>query len=161
MSNRQISILMGFLPGIYMSLVVFNNLFDYNSNFVFLSNVASMTQVFSGETNRWRAVTVPSVHHLMYISVITWEFCTALVLLYGSIQMWKQRAADRTVFLASKKFVLLGLSMGVILWFTAFITVAGEWFLMWQSTQWNGSHTAFFLSGIFLLFLILQRTGEE
>lgn len=161
MNSRQINLLLGLLPGLYMSLVVFNNVFDYNSNFVFLSNVASMSEVFSGEANRWRAVTLPLLHHLMYIMVILWEFLTASLLLYGTYVMWRNRSSAPAVFRSSKKYVLLGLCMGVTLWFTAFITIAGEWFLMWQSTKWNGSHTAFFLSGIFLLLLLAQWNVDE
>jgi predicted small integral membrane protein len=161
MNSRQINILLAALPGVYMSLVVFNNVFDYNSNYVFLSNVASMSEVFSGEANRWRSVSSPMLHHIMYIMVIIWEFLTAAILLYGTIHMWQRRSADREIFRASKKYVFLGLSMGVTLWFTAFITIAGEWFLMWQSTKWNGSHTAFFLSGIFLLLLLVQWNVDE
>lgn len=161
MNNRHISILMAFLPGVYMLLVVFNNVFDYQSNFIFLGNVASMTEVFSGDVNRWRAIQVPVLHHVIYSLVIGWELLTACLLVYGTLQMWKHRLAAKPFFHSSKKFVLLGLCMGIVLWFTAFITVAGEWFLMWQSSKWNGSHTAFFLSGIFLLFLLHQRTAED
>jgi predicted small integral membrane protein len=28
-------------------------------------------------------------------------------------------------------------------WFTAFLSVGAEWFLMWQSHTWNGQDAAF------------------
>jgi predicted small integral membrane protein len=42
----------------------------------------------------------------------------------------------------------------------AFLTVGGEWFLMWQSHTWNGQDAAFrmFASlGIILIYLILPE----
>ena len=55
------------------------------------------------------------------------------------------------------------LTLGICLWFTGFITVGGEWFLMWQSETWNGQQAAFRLVvilGIVLLYLI-QPDGRE
>jgi predicted small integral membrane protein len=52
--------------------------------------------------------------------------------------------------------------LGIILWFSGFITIGGEWFLMWQSDVWNGQQAAFRLVviiGITLLYLI-QPDGE-
>ena len=44
----------------------------------------------------------------------------------------------------------------MLLWFLAFITVGGEWFLMWQSSKWNGLGPAlrmFTVMGVVLLYL--------
>jgi predicted small integral membrane protein len=41
-------------------------------------------------------------------------------------------------------------------WLVAFLVVGGEWFLMWQSKNWNGQDAAFrmfAIIGIALLFL--------
>jgi len=40
-------------------------------------------------------------------------------------------------------------------WLVAFLTVGGEWFLMWQS-KWNGQEAAsrmFLVMGVILLFV--------
>ena len=41
-------------------------------------------------------------------------------------------------FNAAKQYVVIGVGLGFLLWFTGFMVVGGEWFLMWQSKQWNG-----------------------
>ncbi|MDP4252068.1 MAG: DUF2165 family protein, partial [Bacteroidota bacterium] len=64
-------------------------------------------------------------------------------------------------FKKSGKLLRLGLFLGVILWFTVFVTVGGEWFLMWQSKIWNGQNIAFMLTIVFLLFLIYQHQPDD
>jgi predicted small integral membrane protein len=47
----------------------------------------------------------------------------------------------------------------MLLWFTAFVTMGGEWFLMWQSKTWNGEEAAFRLfvcEGIVLVLMMLR-----
>ena len=46
----------------------------------------------------------------------------------------------------------------------AFLSVGGEWFLMWQSKNWNGQDAAFRMFtviGIVLLFLVQQDVEEQ
>lgn len=30
-----------------------------------------------------------------------------------------------------------------MVWFSGFMVIGGEWFVMWQSPQWNGQQAAF------------------
>ena len=48
------------------------------------------------------------------------------------------------------------------MWLVAFLTVGGEWFLMWQSKSWNGQEAAFrmfTIVGIVLLLLVQREPG--
>ena len=47
------------------------------------------------------------------------------------------------MFNAAKPYVVIGVGLGFLLWFTGFMVVGGEWFLMWQSKTWNGQQAAF------------------
>jgi len=55
----------------------------------------------------------------------------------------------------------MGIAMGILLWFVFFIIIGGEWFLMWQSKNWNGQANAFFLTISFLLFLIYLNQPDR
>jgi predicted small integral membrane protein len=47
------------------------------------------------------------------------------------------------------------------MWFVVFLSVGGEWFLMWQSKLWNGQDAAFRMFtviGIVLLFVAQPET---
>ena len=49
------------------------------------------------------------------------------------------------------------------MWLVAFLSVGGEWFLMWQSKSWNGQDAAFRMFTVIgiVLLLVLQREHED
>jgi predicted small integral membrane protein len=161
MNTRQIRISISVAFTGYMMLVCFNNITDYGSNFEFVSKVSAMEDVFSREKTGWRAIQNNTLHHVMYISVILVELAVAALLMLGSIKMINNYKATATEFNASKKLTITGLASAMLLFFVFFITIAGEWFLMWQSEQWNAQQTAFSLTTIFLLALIFMNQDEK
>jgi predicted small integral membrane protein len=65
------------------------------------------------------------------------------------------------VFAHAKRISILGLTLASLMWLVAFLTVGGEWFLMWQSKMWNGQEVAvrmFTVIGIVLLLVALPDT---
>lgn len=153
--------LLGLVIAIYMLLVCFNNLTDYNTNFVFLSKVTAMEDLISKDANSWRSVNTMWLHHVMYWSVIGLELTITLFLWRGVVAMFRSRKMERQVFEASKSHLLTGLTLGVVLWIGMFICIAGEWFLMWQSEKWNAQATAFSLGIVFLLIRLNIAQKED
>ncbi|HVZ24486.1 MAG TPA: DUF2165 domain-containing protein [Sediminibacterium sp.] len=153
MSSRLIKTIFGFSVGLYMTIVCFNNLTDFDSNFQFVRMVSGMQDVFSNAHTGWRSIHSDILHRIMYLFIITIELTIACLTILGSFKMVFRLSSAPAAFQQSKKLLLTGLAIGVLLWFVMFITIGGEWFLMWQSKIWNGQSTAFFLSTCFLLFL--------
>lgn len=122
--------------------------------------VAKMDDTFSKERNGWRSVNSILIHNILFIIIITWEFLISVFLLLGGIKMINKLKSDAVEFKNAKKYTALGLSLGVVLWFTVFIAIGGEWFLMWQSKNWNAQGTAFLLTCCFLLFLIHHKQED-
>ena len=120
-----------------------------------------MEDVFSGEKNAWRSIRSPLFQHVMYLFIIAWEVMITILIFVGVVRMLGNLKAGEMAFKKSGTYLKTGLCMGVMLWFTFFVSVGGEWFLMWQSKTWNGQLTAFLLSICFLLFLIHQHLPEE
>ena len=161
MNNRRIKIFFGISIGLYMLLVCINNITDYGANFQFVSKVTGMEDIFSREKNGWRAINSPALQHVFYLFIIAWEILITGLVALGVARMLRMLRAETTHFRESGKVLRTGLFLGVILWFTAFVSVGGEWFLMWQSKIWNGQHTAFMLTIVFLLFLIYQHQPDD
>ncbi|MDP4129700.1 MAG: DUF2165 domain-containing protein [Bacteroidota bacterium] len=161
MNNRLIKIIFGIAIGLYMLLVCINNVTDYGANFQFVSKVTGMEDIFSREKNGWRAVDSRSLQHLFYLFIIVWELLITGLVALGVVRMLRALRMEASEFKKSGKLLRLGLFLGVILWFTVFVTVGGEWFLMWQSKIWNGQNTAFMLTIVFLLFLIYQHQPDD
>ncbi|SFM36685.1 DUF2165 family protein [Rugamonas rubra] len=155
MTTRITKILLVWMVALFALLVVFNNLTDYNSNYQFVSHVLSMDTTFPGNQGMWRAITTPAFHHAAYALIILSEAVVAVLCLRGGLLLFQARG-DAAQFNRAKGGAVLGLAAGVVLWFTGFITIGGEWFLMWQSHIWNGQDSAFrfvVILGVVLIFV--------
>ncbi len=159
--NRTIKICLSGLVVLYLFIVCFNNIFDYGANFQFVTHVTSMDEIFSRQKNGWRALESSWVHHMIYVIIIIFELTTLVMIALGTIGMLKARRSDFTTFKRAGRFTTYGLTMGITLWFGAFLTIGGEWFLMWQTKSWNAQNNAFMLTMIFLLLLIHHQTDEK
>ncbi|MGV8711342.1 MAG: DUF2165 family protein, partial [Nitrosomonas sp.] len=78
----------------------------------------------------------------------------------GSFHLY-QNIQQPIAFNQSKKFAILGLTLGLLLWFTGFMTIGGEWFLMWQSDVANGQQAAFRLVMIMSAALIYLTQHDD
>jgi predicted small integral membrane protein len=142
--------------GLYLALVVFNNLTDYGSNHAFVQHVLAMDTTFPGNAGMWRAIRAPWAVHAFYVSIILWEALACALIAAGAWRMWRARTAPASAFARAKQLAIAGLALNMLQWLVAFIAVGGEWFLMWQSGTWNGSEVAgrmFMVAGVTLLFV--------
>ncbi len=141
---------------LFLAIVAYNNVVDYGSNLEFVRHVLSMDSTFSGNQLKGRALTQPWIHHTFYAGIIAWEWVGAISIGCGAWSLWRARKASSADFARSKSLAVAALTANLLLWFTAFLTVGGEWFAMWQSQVWNGQTAAFRMFaciGIILLFL--------
>ena len=143
---------------LYYTLVVFNNLTDFGSNYEFIRHVLSMDTTIPGNHGMWRALTSPTVHLAFYWLIITWEFVTMLLAWWGLVHLVRALRKPANLFNAAKRVALAALTLSLLMWLVAFLDVGGEWFLMWQSHVWNGQEEAFRMFVIvgFVLLLLLQ-----
>ena len=57
----------------FATLVAFDNITDYGTNFVFVQHVLSMDTIFPSSTIGYRAITSPALHHAAYALIIAAE----------------------------------------------------------------------------------------
>ena len=109
-----------------------------------------------------RAIRSPAIHLAFYIGIILWETLSALLGWAGAIALFRARHASPAAFAAAKRTGTLALTTGLLLWLFAFTTIGGEWFLMWQSRDWNGQQAAFrmFTTEALILILLLSPEAE-
>ena len=160
MANRWIKIGLVLSAGLFSTIIAFNNITDYYSNFHFVSHVLSMDDTFPDNRGMWRAITNKNIHHFFYWVIILTEVAVAALLLFSGFKLWKYRK-EPTAFQQAKGWAVIGLGLGIILWFTGFIAIGGEWFLMWQSQNWNGQQSAFRIAALFGIFLIYLNQPES
>ncbi len=146
---------------LFFTLVVFNNTTDYESNFEYVRHVLSMDDTFKNNAAMWRAWRYPAVHHLFYMGIILWEAICAVACTAGAYCLLKAADAAAPVFVRAKIMATVGITLSLLLWLVAFLTIGGEWFLMWQSQTWNGQAAAFRMFAIEALVLIFLWQKEE
>lgn len=143
MTIRYAKMILTLMLAAFAALVAFNNMTDYGSNFAFVQHVLSMDTIFPGSTAMYRAITTPWLWHAAYGLIIVGEAMTAVLLACGALVLWRARQASGRQFNAAKRVAIVGFTAGLLVWFFGFMVIGGEWFLMWQSHQWNGQEAAF------------------
>jgi predicted small integral membrane protein len=146
------------------SLVVFNNLTDFDSNYQFVRHVLSMDSTFPGNRGMWRALPSPAMHLAFYITIIAWEIVTTVLLWWGVANLLRALRRPATQFNAARRIAILALTVSLLMWLVAFLSVGAEWFLMWQSHSWNGQEAAFrnfAVVALVLLFLVQPETDGQ
>jgi predicted small integral membrane protein len=146
---------------LYYTLVVLNNTTDYASNFQFIRHVLMMDSTFPNNSAMWRAINSPAIHTLFYISIITWEALTMILCWWGGIKLARNLKAPAATFHQAKNIAITGLTLSLLMWFVAFLTIGAEWFLMWQSQTWNGQEAAFRMFAVVGIVLLLLVQNDE
>jgi predicted small integral membrane protein len=148
----------------FYTLVVFNNLTDYNSNYQFVHHVLLMDSTFPGNHGMWRAIHPLWIHTAFYDSIISWEVVSMLLIWAGTVRLLRAIGKTATAFQSAKRLAIAGLTVGMLMWLGAFLTIGGEWFLMWQSRTWNGQDAAFrmfLVEGVILLLLLTPEVEDH
>jgi predicted small integral membrane protein len=149
---------------LFYTLVVFNNLTDFDSNYQFVHHVLSMDSTFPGNRGMWRALPSPAMQLAFYISIIAWEIVTTVLLWWGVASLLRALRGSVAVFQAAKRLPVMALTLSMLMWLVAFLSVGAEWFLMWQSHTWNGQEAAFRMFtvvGLVLLILLQSETETQ
>lgn len=158
MTIRVSKALLLFALGFYYTLVVFNNTNDYNSNLTFVRHVLLMDTTFPGNRGMWRAIHAPAVPFIFFATIVCWEIVTGVLLWWGGFRLIRKLDASAAEFNVAKKLGVVALTLSLLMWLSAFLSVGSEWFLMWQSKEWSGQSGAqhmFTIAGIILLYLIM------
>jgi predicted small integral membrane protein len=157
---RTLKAAMVFAVGLWALLIAADNIFDYQSNWLFVQHVLSMDTVFPGNALKWRAITSPTLQTAGYWAIIATEWVMNVLCLGGAWLLWCARRRSDT-FVAAKPLAACGLVLIFLLYFVGFVVVGGEWFCMWQSQIWNGQAKAVMFLTCAMLVLIVLLIPEE
>ncbi|MCG6940209.1 MAG: DUF2165 domain-containing protein [Thiohalocapsa sp.] len=159
-SIRAAKALLVLSMGFFALLAGIGNVMAPGANLSFVRHVLAMDTVFPDNPLRWRAITSPVLHQSAFWGIVAVELAVAALCLWGGARLLLDAAAPALRFNAAKAPAVAGLTLGILLWFTGFIVIGGEWFLMWQSQEWNGIEAAFrFTACLFLTLLFV--VGED
>lgn len=146
----------------FLTLVTFDNLTDYGTNFAFVQHVLAMDTIFPTSEIGYRAVTNPTLHYVAYALIIATQAVAAALCWIGVIRLLCHIRHEAVDFNRSKDIIVAGLTIAFLLYQFGFVTIGGEWFGMWMSQQWNGVPSAFrFLITIIAVLIFVSLPDSE
>jgi len=163
MTLRAAKLSLVFAVALFYTFVVFNNLTDYNTNYQFVRHVLMMDSSAPGNLGMWRALNRPAWHTAFYVGIITWESVVMALCWFGGWRLARAFSAPAAAFDQAKRVSIAALTLALLMWLVAFLSVGGEWFLMWQSKTWNGQDAAFRMFAVIgiVLLLVAQHDTDE
>jgi predicted small integral membrane protein len=163
MTTRWAKVLLLAGIAVYYTFVVIGNLTDFDSNYQFVRHVLLMDSTFPGNHGIWRAIHSPGLHLAFYWTIIIWEIASMVLTWWGVARLLRALRLPAIEFIARKRMAIAALSLSLLMWLVAFIDVGGEWFMMWQSSTWNGQAQAFRMFAIisFVMLLLLQPDTDS
>ncbi len=161
MSIRTSQILLLSLLALYTFMVFINNILDPQANLIFVEMILSMEDVFPDSPQAWRGIEHPILQRVAFGLIIGTEFFTSVCCSYGVYHMICARKMSEEKFTLAKKWGVLGIMLGIVLWFGGFVIVGGEWFLSWQSEHFSGVELGLRNAIFFLGVLIVMGFRES
>ncbi|MFG3280671.1 DUF2165 domain-containing protein [Streptomyces sp. NPDC048111] len=149
---------------LYMALVAFGNITDFDTNRQFVQHVLAMDTTFKDPDLMWRAITSRALQDIAYVLIIIWESVAALVLVVASVGWARGLRGGAAGPARARRLATVGLVMVLLLFGAGFIAVGGEWFAMWQSKSWNGLDAAarnFMMAGVVLVIVHLPGANSR
>src|SRR5258708_17490288 len=125
MTLRTIKLLLVFGAAIIYSLIVFNNVTDYGSNYEFVRHVLMMDSTFPENRGMWRAINTPLLHTAFYLSIIAWETITMLLCWWGGFRMAQALRGSAAAFHLAKRLSIIALSLSLLMWLVSFLALGG------------------------------------
>lgn len=156
---RAVKVIMVGCLAVFALLVAFDDLTDYDTNYLFGQHVLSMDALKAGRL--YRRINSPAVRQAGYAPIIAGEALTGAASTGAAIALLRRLRVDARCFNRARRFVLIGGASGFLLWFFGFRAVGGEWFQMWQSPNWNDQELAFRFYMTILTVLIFSQSARR
>ena len=107
----------------------------------------------------YRSISSPSLWGGGLCLIIAGEGATALGFAGAAALLLRHLRSPAASFNRAKGLTAVAAGLGFIVWFFGFVVIGGEWFQMWQSSQWNGQQAAFrfYLTILAVLIFVMQK----
>lgn len=134
-------ILMAYIS-LFGLLVMYGNFTDYATNYEYVGHILSMDTAQKSESTSYRAITSPLLHHRIYWLIITLEVTYTVFCVMGTYHLLRNINASAKAFHEAKKCSIIGLMIGLFIYYVCLQVVGAEWFNMDKSHTWNAKDWA-------------------
>jgi predicted small integral membrane protein len=133
---KLIKIFLASAVGVMLLLAAVNNVIMYQGGIGVVGGAAGMETTFQDPLAMWRAISSPALIWVLFASIVVGELVAGLVCARGALSMWLGRD-NPDAYEAGKRQATIGLGIAAAMYSWVFLTVANEWFMMWQSQDIN------------------------
>ncbi|MFY9332075.1 MAG: DUF2165 domain-containing protein [Candidatus Nanopelagicales bacterium] len=158
----------------YYLVVGFDNITNptnpNGSNWPFVQGVLSGDGVPADSGFEWRFIDATWFQAAGYVMIMTLETVTGILLLIGGL-LGLRRSGATVSWGKAQRWTYAGGTVGLTVFFFGFITVGGNWFIMYLNSKWNGLAPAFqnsVMTALTMIFVTavligsqMARDGEE
>lgn len=137
----------------YYLVVAFDNVTNPASNWAFIQGVISGDGVPADSGFAWRFTEATWFQVAVYVAVIAGEGVAGVLLAVGAVRGWRSRA-EAGAWGESQVPTVVGAGLGLGVFFLGFITIGGNWWVMYLNDDWNGLTPAFQNSVMTVLTLL-------
>ena len=106
-------------------------------------------------------ISSPAIIWIVFFSIMITELAVGILGFWGLANMIKMRSASSDEFHQSKNKILMGASIGMLLWYGAFVVIGELYFQFWQTEAGLGSAQGAFRYGticaVLYLFISLKN----
>ncbi len=142
-----------------LTLAVLGNLTMPHTGYAAVGTAMGMQTTYRNPHAMWRAIQNPVLIWAAFGLIVLSEATSAALSWLAAARLWRSRG-EKQQFNAAKSTAYLGLGVAACLYFIAFLVIAQEYFLMWQSTKLNVLQDAFRLFASALLIALWLGTDD-
>ena len=154
---RLVPLLILLGTGVMAALAVLNNLTAPGANLAFVQHIMTMDTTNMDEGTQWREIRSPVLHRMAFVTILVMEGAVTVLSLVGSYFLAVNIGAPAEVWESAKLFGYLGFIVALAVWFLIFQVVGTEWFVSWQSENWNAIRDSTRINLVTLAGIILLR----
>ena len=142
------------------SLIIFNSITNYDSNYLFFSHDLVKDVALPGGSSMWGAMDTWVGHTAVYVGIILWQLLILLLCWWGGLRLANALGRSALEFQQAKRLAKVGLTLGLLMWLLAVMSAGNEWSAMWRSRSWNGHEGTFGMFVLFAVALLLLTSSE-
>ena len=139
------------------AIVCLNNITAPGANLRFVEHIMTMDTTNMDAGTQWREVRSAALHRAAFVAILVCEGAVTLLGLVGSYFLAVNLTAGGDAWDSAKLFGYLAFLAALVVWFFIIQVVGAEWYVSWQSEEWNAIRDSIRINLITIAGIIILR----
>ena len=154
---RLIPLFLLFGTAVMGAIACLNNITAPGANLRFVEHIMTMDTTDMDPGAQWREIRSATLHRVAFVTILLLELTVAVLGLAGSYFLAANLTMPADAWESAKLFGYLAFLFALVVWFGVIQIVGAEWFVSWQSEQWNAIRDSTRINLITVAGIILLR----